>query len=200
MLGGGQVEKHLDIAANAYLDRDHSTFRNPGHVGTIFSPELFLTKPGTKKKKQNDGDETEKEFYEGLQRYCGKQTDLSGAVLHGLELFFINGENVTDYEQDFILVFRGTNMIINVEAKNSLSEDNGRSAKEQLKLSRDILQNNYGPVFSDETQWKVASLVYYSEREDDFTCDDCDPYILNKGNLEDRLDNLLEKQKGKSSA
>ncbi len=131
----------------------------------------------------------------GLKDYFGKRKQHSATVIRGLKLSNLNNEKSEDHERDVIIMCQKTNLIVNIEAKSKLTNSSGGDAKRQFKISQEILQENFRPVFSEETNWKFASLVYSNDYEE-YDCQECKPYVLNKDNLERNLDGLFEQAKG----
>ncbi len=150
-----------------------------------------------------EGELTERALINNLKAYFEKKgysvIILINPIIYKLDGNFGKskklGEKDLPHERDVILICKGFNVILNIEAKATLNSGSGKKACSQLEISRDYIKANFEDTSGSQTEeWKFVGMVYADKFVDaeQFECDHCKQFVLDENNLEDCLDNIFK--------
>lgn len=131
------------------------------------------------------GERNEKEVFRLLHLYFQKKKIKNGGVPD--DCLILTNQQLVDprsgrwYERDFVIVNLSAGYIMNIECKSYLNlqrlNDPKGGAKEQLRISKDIVTELFGGIINES--WDFVSAIFCSEVDQEvIICDGCWPYIL----------------------
>ena len=132
------------------------------------------------------GEQNEKDVFHMLHAYFklkNSKQEKSDDCLILTNQYLVHPSTLKSYERDFVIVNLNAGYIMNLEAKSYLNKARLNNlkggAKEQLRMSKEILQEGFGGMINKD--WRLVSAIFCTRIAPEvYICHSCSRFVLTK--------------------